>query len=86
MSQKIREIQIADDIIAIVEQEVGRIKAKRGRDPTDLIALEKLSKVYSIIASSNREDLKYGVLGRLSDKELEDLEGELGEGGESDDT
>ncbi len=66
---KLKEIMIADDIMEIVADLVAEIKAG-SRDVAELMKLEKCAKVYATIMASNRENLKAGLLGNLSDEEL----------------
>jgi hypothetical protein len=71
---KIRELMMADDIMLIVGQEVERIKVNPDRDERDLMKLEKLARVYTIMMASTRENLKQGVFGKIDDAELESLD------------
>ena len=73
---KLRDIQIAEDIMSIIEEEVMRIKQNPDRETGDVILLERLSKTYSTIMASNRELIKSGALGTLKlEEKLEvDLE------------
>lgn len=70
-----RDIQIAEDIMQIIEEEILRIKQNPNREAGDIVLMEKLSKTYSVIMASNREVFKSGMLGGL---ELDDL----GDGGD----
>lgn len=77
---------IADEIIAIVAEEVDKIK-KGNRSPEALMKLEKLSKVYTAVMACNRENIKSGLLGQLRDEDLVqsgDSTGESYEGGDGD--
>lgn len=62
---KLRDVQIAEDIMSIIEEEVTRIKQNPDRETGDVILLERLSKTYSTIMASNRELVKSGMLGNL---------------------
>lgn len=62
---KLRDVQIAEDIMAVIEEEVNRIKENPSRETGDIILLERLSKTYSVIMASNRELVKSGMLGNL---------------------
>lgn len=62
---KLRDVQIAEDIMSIIEEEVTRIKQNPDRETGDVILLERLSKTYSVIMASNRELVKSGMLGNL---------------------
>lgn len=83
---KVKDLEVADDILAIVAEEVTRIRLKGDeRDAGDVMKLEKLSRVYSILMASARENLKGGVYGKLSLEELEKLDAQLGESSGSSD-
>jgi len=69
---KLRDVQIAEDIMSVIEQEVIRIKQNPNRETGDIILLERLSKTYSTIMASNRELVKSGMLGKLSLDEGDD--------------
>ena len=43
---KFRDVQIAEDIMSIIEEEVTRIKHNPDRETGDVILLERLSKTY----------------------------------------
>jgi len=79
-SPKIRELEIAETITRVVAEEVEKIGKKQERTPADLMALEKLSKVFSTMASSHREDLKNGVWGQMEEAELRQLDKKLNNG------
>jgi hypothetical protein len=68
---KLRDVEIAESIMDIVEEEVNKIKENPDRETGDMIILEKVSKIYSVIMASNRELLKSGALGKLSSQELD---------------
>ena len=69
---KFRDVQIAEDIMSVIEQEVTRIKENPSRETGDIILLERLSKTYSVIMASNRELVKSGMLGNLKLDESDD--------------
>jgi hypothetical protein len=69
---KLRDVQIAEDIMSVIEQEVTRIKENPSRETGDIILLERLSKTYSTIMASNRELVKSGMLGNLKLDESDD--------------
>ena len=69
---KLRDVQIAEDIMSVIEQEVTRIKENPSRETGDIILLERLSKTYSVIMASNRELVKSGMLGNLKLDESDD--------------
>jgi hypothetical protein len=69
---KLRDVQIAEDIMSVIEQEVTRIKENPSRETGDIILLERLSKTYSTIMASNRELVKSGMLGSLKLDESDD--------------
>jgi hypothetical protein len=67
---KLRDLELANDILKIVDEEVTAIMNSTAREPSDIVKLEKLSKVYVTIMANQRELLKQGVLGKLSEEEL----------------
>lgn len=69
---KLRDVQIAEDIMSIIEEEVTRIKQNPDRETGDVILLERLSKTYSTIMASNRELVKSGMLGNLKLSQSDD--------------
>lgn len=68
---KLKDFQIADNILDIIYDEIQMIKRNPDRSPADIVKLEKLSKAYQIIMASNREALKSGMLGGLTPEELD---------------
>jgi hypothetical protein len=78
---KLRDVEIAENIMDIIEEEVDRIKQNPNREVGDVVLLERLSKTYSVIMASNRELLKSGALGKLSSQELDK---KLDDGGDDD--
>jgi len=86
---KIRDFRISDDIMEVVDREVVRIKALKVLSNDELAKLEKITKVYGLLMSSLRENVKHNLFGRLGGEALGDLgaaEEELDEGAEADDT
>lgn len=79
---KLRDVEIAENIMDIIEEEVDRIKQNPHREVGDVVLLERLSKTYSVIMASNRELLKSGALGKLSSQ---DLDKDLDDRGDDDD-
>jgi hypothetical protein len=61
----LRDLEIADDILKIVDEEVTAIKNATSREVADIIRLEKISKIYTTLMANQREVLKSGVLGSL---------------------
>lgn len=73
---KLLDIQVSDDILHIVNEEVARIKrAGAGRTERDALILEKMTKIFSLIQANVRENAKAGMLGNMSDVDLEQTEG-----------
>lgn len=80
---KLSELQISDDVMGIVRREVDRLNRIEEALSTDqLMKLEKLTKVYGLLMSSLRENIKNKLFGSLSDEDLEPFE-EVSEGAES---
>jgi len=71
-------------MIEIVDRETARIKQSGDLDASDLIRLEKLAKVYAILMSSHRENMKYGVFGNMDLEELDESVDGGGDGGQAD--
>ena len=73
-SFKIRDLQVGEDIMDIVQDEVKALK-KAPMDLPAIVRLEKLAKVYSLLMSSLRENVKHNVFGRLElPEELENAD------------
>lgn len=70
MTVKLRDFQIADDILEIIEREVTIIKNLGKIDERDIAKLEKLAKTYTTVMSSTRENYKQGLFGKLDADEL----------------
>lgn len=85
MSVKLRDFQIADDILEIIEREVTILKQQGSVDDREIAKLEKLAKTYTTVMSSTRENYKQGLFGKLSAEELEKAIASTDDGGESDD-
>ena len=68
----LRDLEIADDILKIVDEEVTAIKNATSREVADIIRLEKISKIYTTLMANQREVLKSGVLGSLKLDEGDD--------------
>lgn len=77
----LRDLEIADDILKIVDEEVTAIKNATSREVADIIRLEKISKIYTTLMANQREVLRSGVLGKLS---LKELDKELDDGSDDD--
>jgi len=71
----LRDLEIADDILKIVDEEVTAIKNATSREVADIIRLEKISKIYTTLMANQREVLKSGVLGSLKLDESDDAGG-----------
>jgi hypothetical protein len=71
---QIRDLQVGEDIMDIVEAEVRGLKGRPLELP-EVVKLEKLSKVYSLLMSSLRENVKHNVFGKLDfTEELKDAD------------
>ncbi len=73
MTKKYLEQEIAEEIKYIVRREVLRLKAKEALTGTEPANLEKYAKIYTILMSSHREDMKQNTFGGASIEELESL-------------
>lgn len=74
MSTKIRDLQIQDDIMEIIDCEVKSIltRTKNGQQTEkDIVILEKLAKTYAAVMASHRQNIEYGVYGD-TDNDLEE--------------
>lgn len=81
MSTKIRDLQIQDDIMEIIDCEVKSILArtKSGQQTEkDVVILEKLAKTYAAVMASHRQNIEYGVYGD-TDNDLKDGHNDLGD-------
>jgi hypothetical protein len=66
MTTKIRDLQIQDDIMEIIDCEVKSILArtqKGQQNEKDIVILEKLAKTYAAVMASHRQNIEYGVYG-----------------------
>lgn len=70
---KFIEQEIAEDIKSILRTEVNKIKGKEEVQGNDIVILEKLTKIYSIIMADHRENVKHGVYGDMEDDKLRRL-------------
>lgn len=78
----LKDLEIADIILEIVSDEVAAIKNTQPREPSDIVKLEKIAKIYATLMANQREVLKSGILGKLSSKELDK---DLDNGGDDED-
>ncbi len=69
------EQQISEDIKNIVAKCVTAIKRQSSKE-TDIGALEKLAKIYAIMAADTRDNLKAGITGDMTDEQLAALVGD----------
>ncbi len=69
---KFKELAIADQMMRVVETEMDRIVQIAVPEDYDIIRLEKLAKVYATLMANHRENMKAGVFGKLSNKDLDD--------------
>lgn len=67
------EVSIAEDLKELIRREVTKLVNKVEFDKNDFIALEKLTKTYSLIMSDLRETVKAGLFADLPDELLEGL-------------
>lgn len=72
---KLIEQELAEDLKGLLKAGIVQLqeKAVEGFDASDVVKLEKLTRVYSILMSDLRETVKHGLLGSLDDEELDDL-------------
>lgn len=68
---KFKELDIADRMMDIVDKEIARIQQETEPDDRSIIRLEKLAKVYATLMANQRENMKHGVFGKLSDDDLQ---------------
>lgn len=70
MKTQIRDLQIQDDIMEIIDCEVKSIlrRTKNGQQTEkDIAVLEKLAKTYAAVMASHRQNIEYGVYGDTDD-------------------
>lgn len=74
------ELNIAEDLKELVKREVGKLMAKGSRgmemEKTDFIALEKLTRAYTLLMADLRETVKAGFFEALPEEALEGLSNE----------
>jgi len=73
MSGKFIEQEISDDLKRLLKRGIEELDGTEGFDASDIVKLEKLTRVYSILMADLRETVKHGLLTSLDDSELEDL-------------
>ncbi len=56
---------VYEDILFIVKREVARLKKSKTLESSDVMALEKLSRVYANLKDDLREDLKSGLWNKV---------------------
>ena len=81
MSTKIRDLQIQDDIMEIIDCEVKSILARTKNSQQtekDIAVLEKLAKTYAAVMASHRQNIEYGVYGD-TEADLKDGHNDLGD-------
>lgn len=74
MSSNLIELQIAEDIKEIVKREVLKLKNSPELDKTSLMALEKVTKAYTMLMADLRENVKAGLFGKLDDAQLQAID------------
>ena len=67
------ELNIAEDLKELVKREVVRLRNKPELDKTDFMALEKVTKAYSLLMSDLRESVKAGIFSDVPEEMLEGL-------------
>lgn len=74
---KVIEIQIGEGIKEILDEEIRRLKRSQAEEGTlgsgGIVALEKLTKIFTMVSADHRENIKHGVYGDLSEKSLNEL-------------
>lgn len=74
MTEKLIEQEISDDLKELLRRGIGELTAVAGPfDSSDVIKLEKLTRVYSILMADLRETVKHGLLSSLDESGLDDL-------------
>lgn len=66
------ELSIAEDLKGLVKREVQRLKVKPELDKADFMALEKITRSYTLLMSDFRESVKANIFSDLSDEALEE--------------
>ncbi len=83
MTDKVIEIQVGEDLTSIVAREVLALKKINGPlEYPEILRLEKLAKIYSILSANGRENTKANIYGTMSTEQLEKL---LDSGDDADD-
>lgn len=65
MSVKYKELEIADRIMAVVDTSLKSIETGK-IDAEELVRLEKLTKVYTMLMTNTRENIKHKVFANVS--------------------
>jgi hypothetical protein len=69
MEVKFEELQVSDDIMDIVARGVAKIKGLPSPSMDDIVRLEKLTKIYALLMSSLRENIKHNIFSKLENFE-----------------
>lgn len=80
MTNKIVEQEIAEDLRGLLKRGIAELKGISKSDPfetSEMVKLEKLTRIYSILMADTRETVKHGLLAGLSDEEIDELAEEL---------
>ncbi len=72
MSVKYKELEISDRIMSVVDRGLTGVE-KTGVTEDNVTLLEKLTKIYTMLMSSTRENIKHKVFSQMSD--IHDLDG-----------
>ncbi len=67
MEVKYKELQISDRIMDVVERALVMVEQAAPLKEADLGRLEKLTKVYTMLMSSTRENVKHNLFSKISD-------------------
>lgn len=81
MATNIKDLQIQDNIMEVLDLEVKKLQALQKNNQLDergILLLEKLAKTYATVMGSHRENLKYGLYGDVSGEEPGDGLGDSG--------
>lgn len=77
MSVKYKELEISDRIMSVVDRGVTEVEKKLVIEDADLVRLEKLTKVYTMLMSSTRENIKHKIYSNIDLNDLEELTDDL---------
>ena len=71
---KFIEQELSEDLKGLLRRGITELQGVSGEfESADVVKLEKLTRIYSILMADLRETVKHGLFSALDDSELDDL-------------